>query len=62
MIVTSSNILVTEEHYFSVDLLNSRLATIELGYMETKDRPTPLDEHDISNSGHTLKQSGIVFA
>ena len=29
--------MITEEHYFSVDVLNSRLAAIELGYMETKD-------------------------
>ena len=54
--------MITQEHYFSVDVLNSQLATIELGYMETKDRPTPLDEHKISNSGHTLNQSGIIFA
>ena len=51
--------MITEEHYFSLDVLNSRLAATDLGYMETKDRPTLLDEHKISNSGHTLNQSGI---
>ena len=52
--------MITKEHYFSLDVLNSRLATTELGYMEAKDRPTLLDEHKISNSGHTLNQSGII--
>ena len=51
--------MITEKHYFSLDALNSRLATTELGYMETKDQPTLLDQHKISNSGHTL--TTVVF-
>lgn len=46
------------EEYFTLDLFNTRLTTTELGYMEVKDRPTVLDDHKISNSGHTLSQSG----
>ena len=46
------------EEYFTLDLFNTRLTTTELGYMEVKDRPTVLDEHKISSSGHTLSQSG----
>lgn len=52
--------MIHSDGYFTVDLLNSRLINTELGYMEQKDRPTPIDAKNISNSGHTLSQAGTI--
>ncbi len=53
---------VKTECYFSLDTFNSRLINLELGYMETKDRPTPIADSTLTSSGHSLKQAGkIIF-
>ncbi len=41
-----------------VDTFNSRMTNTELGYMEAKDKPTPLAATLLTTPGHTLKQSG----
>ena len=50
--------MVYLEGYFSLVELNSRLSTLELGYMEAKDRPTPFNDQKLSGQGHTLSQAG----
>lgn len=53
-------VMVYEEEYFTLHNLNSRLENMDLGYMETKDRPTPLAEATLrSSSGVSLKQTGM---
>lgn len=52
-------VMVFEEEHFTLHHLNTRLENVELGYMETKDRPTPLAETTLrSSSGVSLKQAG----
>lgn len=43
---------------YSIETFNVRMVNTELGYMEIKDKPTPITDTTISSSGHTLKQSG----
>ena len=52
-------VMIYEEEYFTLDILNSRLENIELGYMEAKDRPTPVSEITMASSGVSLKQAGM---
>lgn len=52
-------VMINEEEYFTLDILNSRLENIELGYMEAKDRPTPISETTMASSGVSLKQAGM---
>ena len=47
------------EHYLTLNELNSRLGRVELGYMEAKDRPTPIGDQKLSGAGHTLNQAGV---
>ena len=49
---------IQTECYFSLHTFNLRLSNLELGYMETKDRPTPIAESTLTSSGHSLKQAG----
>lgn len=49
---------IQTECYFSLDIFNSRLTNLELGYMETKDRPTTIADSTLTSSGHSLKQAG----
>ena len=51
-------VMIQDERYFSLEEFNERLATIELGYMEAKDRPTLIASQTLTRNGHTLKQSG----
>lgn len=50
--------MVYEENYFSLAELNSRISALELGYMEAKDRPSPISVQKLSGQGHTLNQAG----
>lgn len=53
-------VMVYEDEYFTLDDLNSRLENMELGYMESKDRPTPISIATLRHSsGLSLKQSGM---
>jgi len=53
--------MIDTEGYFSLDDLNSRLEHIELGYMESKDRPTAITAKTLYSSGNSLKQKGMVM-
>ena len=50
--------MICEDKYFNLDNLNTRILNIELGYMETKDRPTPVTAVPLNSTRVTLKQSG----
>ena len=51
--------MVEDERYLTLNELNSRLGTVELGYMEAKDRPSAIGDQKLSGTGHTLNQAGI---
>ena len=53
--------MVENEHYFTLKELNSRLGRVELGYMEVKDRPSPISDQKLSGTGHTLNQAGVCI-
>ena len=54
--------MIQIEKYFTLDSLNSRLISTELGYMEIKDKPTPITITTLTSSGHSLKQAGKNYS
>ena len=50
--------MIAEERYFTLDTLNTRMENLELGYMESKDCPTPISNTTLFSSGVSLKQAG----
>ena len=54
-------VMVYEEDYFTVAVLNACLENLELGYMESDDRPSPLDESRLHSNSSSLKQEGVFM-
>ena len=52
--------LIYAESYISLDELNTRLECLELGHMESKDRPTQITQTTLQSSGNSLKQNGMI--
>ena len=51
--------MIYNERYFTLSFLNTRLENLELGYMESKNRPTLLLEKNVrAPTGLSLKQNG----
>ena len=55
--------MIRVQKYFTLDEFNSRLSSTELGYMESKDKPTPITSTTLMSQGHSLKQEleGITY-
>ena len=53
-------VMIDTEKYFTLEEFNSRLEHMELGYMESKDRPTPVAAVTLRSPGHSLKQAGML--
>ena len=49
---------IKQEMYYSLDYLNQQIAGLELGYMESPDRPSQIAPATLSNNDHKLKQEG----
>ncbi len=49
---------VREDNFFTLSQLNQQIEAIELGYMESKCRPTPITSTTLSSEDNNLKQSG----
>jgi len=49
-------VMVNRERYFS---LNMQIENFELGYMEAKNRPSPIAAKKFNSSGKSLKQNGM---
>lgn len=52
--------MIYSDGYFPLEFLNTRIDHLELGFMETKDRPTPISDTTIHSEGGNLKQAGIL--
>jgi len=50
---------VNRKKYFALDEFNSRLENLELGYMESKSRPTPVSQKTLNSESNSLKQNGL---
>lgn len=50
--------MIQIEKFFILDDFNTRLSNLDLGYMEMKDRPTPIASVTLASPGHSLKQAG----
>ena len=46
------------DHYFTLEHLNSKLDNMELGYMESKDRPSPIADVTLKSQDNRLTQAG----
>lgn len=48
-----------DDRYFTIDQINQKIDAFDFGYLESKNRPTPLSLSSITNNDdHSLKQSG----
>ena len=50
--------MIRNEEHFTLDHLNSRLESVELGYMKIKDQATIITNKRLNSTSHSLKQSG----
>lgn len=53
-------VMINTESYISLSELNTWLEFLELGYMESKDRPTQITQTTLQSSGNSLKQNGMI--
>ena len=54
--------LIQTKQYFSLSDLNSAIENIELGHLDSCDRPSSISHHTLFlDSGHSLKQQGIIL-
>ena len=53
------HILIEEKNCFTLDTFNSRLENLELGYMESKNRPSLISITTYKSSNNSLKQNGM---
>ena len=51
--------LVSKKKYFTLEEFNSRLENLELGYMESKSRPTLVSHQTLYSESNSLKQNGL---
>lgn len=49
---------VFEEKYFTIEDLNFRIENFDYGYMNARNRPTPISHQTLTNVDHSLKQNG----
>ena len=52
---------IFKESYYSNDYLNQKIAGLELGYMEIKDRPSTITHQTLCSNDHKLKQESTLF-
>ena len=54
---------IDKDHLYSLDYLNQQrtICGIELGYMETRDRPSTVTSNTLHSSDHKLKQQGVCI-
>ena len=50
---------VNDKKYFTLDEFNSRLENLELGYTESKSRPTLISHKTFNSESNSLKQNGL---
>ena len=53
--------MINCEGYFSLDTFNSHLDNLELGYMESNNRPTTISMKTFNSEGNSLKQNGMFI-
>ena len=53
--------MVKCDNYFALETLNSRLENLDLGYMDVKNRPTPISTKQLNSDGSSLKQMVCVI-
>ena len=52
-------IMVNREKFFTLTDFNSRLENLDLGYMESNNRPTQITLKTLNSDGNSLKQNGL---
>ncbi len=51
---------VCEDKYFTMQQLNYRIENFDFGYVDAKNRPTPITQKTLLNNDNSLKQNGIL--
>ena len=51
--------MINHEGYFTLEVFNSHLVNLELGYMESNNRPTVISQRILNSEGNSLKQNGM---
>jgi len=55
------HVMIEDKNYFNLVNFNSCLENLELGYMESKNRPTLISAKTFNSTGNSLKQSGMDY-
>ena len=50
---------IDEEAYYTLDYLNHQISGMELGYMESRNRPSTITLLTLRSGDHKLKQEGV---
>ena len=53
--------MVNTQGYFTLKAFNSHLENIELGYIESNNRPTTISSKTFNLEGNSLRQNGLCF-
>lgn len=51
--------MISHEGYFTLEVFNSSLVNLELGSMESNNRPTVISTKTLNSEGNSLKQNGL---
>ena len=51
--------MVSRKKYFTLEEFNSQLENMELGYMESKSRPSSISHKTLNSESNSLKQNGL---
>ena len=52
---------IDAESYYSLDYLNHQITSMELGYMESRNRPSTISSLTLRSGDHKLKQEGELY-
>ena len=52
---------IDEDGYYALEYFNEQLSGLELGYMESRDRPWHISLNTLRSKDHKLKQEGICI-
>lgn len=52
---------VKVQRYFTLECLNSRMASFDFGYYNDKNKPTLIPESKLASKDNSLRQNGTVY-
>jgi hypothetical protein len=53
-------LLINQEKLFTLEQLNDRIQLFDYGYMNDRDKPSPIQPRTLASDNNSLKQKGII--